>query len=116
MSRGFLGGDFLGDGQKRDGGIGHLMLARSGEVLKDRGTLANVALGIGEPVKGQDVVSLLETQKEKGRLPLVWATDNGPAYKSWEVEVSAGARESFTCFPSLMCPKTTLRRKGALGS
>ena len=57
-----------------------------GELLKDRGTLANVALEVGGAVCGNDVVTILEARKANGRLPLVWATDNGPAYKSWEVD------------------------------
>lgn len=55
------------------------------EVVKDRGSLANVALTVGGAATGADVVEMLEIQKQKGRLPLVWATDNGPAYKSGEV-------------------------------
>lgn len=57
-----------------------------GEVVKDRGTLATVALGVGEAVCGKNVVEVLEAEKSHGRLPLVWGTDNGPAYKSAEVE------------------------------
>jgi len=56
-----------------------------GEVVKDRGTLANVAVVVGETMKGRDVVEILEVKKGEGRLPLVWATDNGSAYKSGEV-------------------------------
>jgi transposase InsO family protein len=55
------------------------------EVVKDRGSLATVALGVGGAAKGLDIVAMLENQKIEGRLPLVWATDNSPAYKSREV-------------------------------
>ena len=55
------------------------------EVVKDRGSLENVAIVVGGAATGRDVVNILENQKREGRLPLVWATDNGPAYKSHEV-------------------------------
>lgn len=55
------------------------------EVVKDRGSLATKALVVGGPSTGADVAGILEGQKHLGRLPLVWATDNGSAYKSWEV-------------------------------
>lgn len=67
--------------------LGHIgRRAVLGEVVKDRGSLANVLLGVGRAVNGEDVVRLLEAGKNDDRLPLVWATDNGPAYKSHEVE------------------------------
>ena len=55
------------------------------EVVKDRGSLATKALVVGGAATGEDVAGILEGQKRLGRLPLVWATDNGPAYKSHEV-------------------------------
>jgi len=55
------------------------------EVVKDRGSLENVAIAVGGAATGADVVEVLENQKREGRLPLVLATDNGPAYKSQEV-------------------------------
>lgn len=55
------------------------------EVVKDRGTLGNVALAVGGAATGAELVAMLENQKREGRLPLVLATDNGPAYKSREV-------------------------------
>ena len=60
-------------------------MAYLAEVVKDRGTLATKAMVVGGAVTGEDVVGILEGQKHIGRLPLVWATDNGGAYKSHEV-------------------------------
>jgi transposase InsO family protein len=57
------------------------------QVIKDRGTLRNVALSVGDAADGEDVVMLLEAAKrENGGLPLVWQTDNDPPYKSEPVE------------------------------
>jgi hypothetical protein len=55
------------------------------EVVKDRGSLATKTVAVGGAATGKDVVNILEGQKRLGDLPLVLATDNGPAYKSHKV-------------------------------
>ena len=47
------------------------------EVVKDRGTLGSVAMAVGRPAKGWEIVEMLEGKKREGCLPLVLATDNG---------------------------------------
>lgn len=56
------------------------------EVIKDRGTLGYVSLSVGPAAKAEDIVSVLEVMKQREGLPLVWATDNGPAYRSEKVK------------------------------
>jgi len=59
-----------------------------GEVVKDVATAGFLAVSIGPAACGKDVVVLLERlRKERGGLPLVLMTDNGPAYRSRELEV-----------------------------
>jgi transposase InsO family protein len=55
------------------------------EVVKDRGTLGNVAMAAGRPAKGRDIVEMLARKKQEGCLPLVLATDNGSTYTSKRV-------------------------------
>jgi len=55
------------------------------EVVKDRGTLGSVAMAVGRPAKGWEIVEMLEGKKREGCLPLVLATDNGSSYKSERV-------------------------------
>jgi len=51
------------------------------QVLKDRGTLGHPGVFVGPVAKSEDVVMLLKAVKEKkGKLPLVFQSDNGPAY------------------------------------
>jgi len=52
-----------------------------GQVIKDRGTLKNVALSVGAPATGKDVLMLMKLIKEdQGKLPLVWQNDNEGIY------------------------------------
>jgi transposase InsO family protein len=53
------------------------------EVIRDVGSCRTLALGVGERAGGADVIALLgAVRKRRGCLPLVWQTDNGPAYTS----------------------------------
>jgi transposase InsO family protein len=59
-----------------------------GEVVKDVATSGFLAVSIGPAASGKDVVALLERLRiERGGLPLVLITDNGPAYRSRELDV-----------------------------
>jgi transposase InsO family protein len=59
-----------------------------GEVVKDVATAGFLALSIGPAATAKDVIALLERlRKERGGLPLVLVTDNGPAYRSRELAV-----------------------------
>jgi transposase InsO family protein len=54
-----------------------------GEVIREVASTRTVAAAAGRPATGEDVVALLQcTARERGGLPLVWVTDNGPAYRS----------------------------------
>jgi transposase InsO family protein len=56
------------------------------EVAKDRASTAIRGLSLGAPATAQEVIALLEAMRRRsGGLPLVWQTDNGPAYTSEEV-------------------------------
>jgi len=55
------------------------------EVTKDAATLEAKAFGDGKPITGDGVIEHLEALKVSDHLPLVLATDNGPAYKSIKV-------------------------------
>jgi transposase InsO family protein len=55
------------------------------EVIKDRGTLGFEGLAVGPAASADDVLAMLEFQKKTKGLPLVWATDNGTAYKGKKV-------------------------------
>jgi transposase InsO family protein len=55
------------------------------EVVKDAATCEARAFGDGRPQTAQAVLDHLEYLKAKDWLPLVWATDNGPAYVAAEV-------------------------------
>jgi transposase InsO family protein len=53
-----------------------------------------LALVEAQPSTGSDVVAQLhELKQQRGRLPLIWATDNGPEYISREVETWLAAEQ-----------------------
>lgn len=56
------------------------------EVIKDRATLEYVELAVGPVAKAEEVLWMLQTAKRQDGLPLVWATDNGAAYRDKRVE------------------------------
>lgn len=56
------------------------------EVAKDAATCEAWAFGDGKPITGDAMLSHLEALETQDRLPLVLATDNGPAYKEHRVE------------------------------
>jgi len=55
------------------------------EIVKDFATLRYEAVAAGAPAEGKDIIAGLEALKAADKLPLVWATDNGSAYRSKEV-------------------------------
>jgi transposase InsO family protein len=55
------------------------------EVIKDRGTLGYTGIAVGEAAKAEEVLRMLEMSKATVGLPLVWATDNGSAYRNERV-------------------------------
>lgn len=58
-----------------------------GQVIRDAGSARIVGISLGASACGQDVVRILESARiERGGLPLVLATDNGPAYRSRALE------------------------------
>ena len=58
-----------------------------GEVIREVASTRTVGAAAGCAAGGEDVVALLQrTASERGGLPLVWMTDNGPAYRSEAVE------------------------------
>lgn len=56
------------------------------EVIKDRATLGYMGIAVGEAARAEDVLQMLAINKNSIGLPLVWATDNGPAYRDQRVE------------------------------
>jgi transposase InsO family protein len=56
------------------------------EVVKDRATLGYTGLAVGPTASGSDILWILEVAKREKGLPLVWATDNGSAYRDTRVE------------------------------
>jgi len=56
------------------------------EVVKDRATLGYTGLAVGPTASGSDILWILEVAKQEKGLPLVWATDNGSAYRDARVE------------------------------
>jgi transposase InsO family protein len=85
------------------------------EVVRDRGTLGNVAMAVGEAATGRDVVEMLEIQKREGRLPLVWATDNGPAYKSEEVAEFCKREKLVHLFSRIHTPQDNAAAERGIG-
>lgn len=58
-----------------------------GQLIRDAGSARIVQMTLGAPACGEDVVRILELARiERGELPLVLATDNGPAYRSQVLE------------------------------
>jgi len=55
------------------------------EVIKDFATLRYEAVATGAPACADDIINGLELLQSAGKLPLVWGTDNGPAYRSKDV-------------------------------
>lgn len=55
------------------------------EVVKDRATLGYMGIAVGEAARAEDLLRMLEMTKFSHGLPLVWATDNGPAYRDHRV-------------------------------
>jgi len=56
------------------------------EVIKDRATLGYTGLAVGSVARAEEILWILEVAKKEQGLPLVWATDNGSAYKDKRVE------------------------------
>ena len=56
------------------------------EVVKDRATLEYVGVAVGYPAGAQEVLWTLEKTRQQFGLPLVWATDNGSAYRDQRVK------------------------------
>jgi transposase InsO family protein len=56
------------------------------EVVKDRATLGYVDVAVGLPANAEEILWMLNGHKLKQCLPLVWATDNGSAYRDQRVE------------------------------
>lgn len=58
-----------------------------GEVVKDRGSLQTLSVSAGPEATSSDVIDQIEmTKVERGVLPLVWQSDNGPPYRSEETQ------------------------------
>jgi transposase InsO family protein len=56
------------------------------EVIKDRATLGYPAVTVGPVAKAQEILWILQVAKQQKSLPLVWATDNGAAYRDERVK------------------------------
>jgi len=56
-------------------------VAVQAEVIKDRATLGFESLSVGPQANAAEILAMLEKCKKEHGLPLVWATDNGSAYK-----------------------------------
>jgi len=56
------------------------------EVVKDRATLGYVDIAVGLPANAEEILWMLDGFKKRQCLPLVWATDNGSAYRDQRVE------------------------------
>jgi len=56
------------------------------EVIKDRATLEYVDVAVGPRAQAEEILMMLEGCKQGPGLPLVWATDNGSAYRDQRVE------------------------------
>jgi transposase InsO family protein len=56
------------------------------EVIKDRATLGYEGVSVGAQADAQEILEMLKKQKQEQGLPLVWATDNGSAYRDERVE------------------------------
>ena len=61
-------------------------VAVQAEVIKDRATLGFESLSVGPQANATEILAMLEKCKKEHGLPLVWATDNGSAYKDEVVE------------------------------
>jgi len=55
------------------------------EVIRDRGSLEVMRIGVGRPANQDEVIRHLEAQKAETGLPLVWGTDRGSQYKGHKV-------------------------------
>jgi transposase InsO family protein len=61
--------------------------AVTAEVVKDVATMRTLDVAVSpRATSGADVIAMLEALEARGRLPLVWSTDNGSCYCSAEVE------------------------------
>lgn len=56
------------------------------EVVKDRATLGFADVAVGDQAGALEILGMLERIKQEQGLPLVWATDNGSAYRDQRVE------------------------------
>lgn len=56
------------------------------EVVKDRATLGYADVSMGRQAGAPEILGMLERLKQDQGLPLVWATDNGSAYRDQRVE------------------------------
>jgi len=70
-----------------------------GQVARDAASRCTTALSVGRPATGADVVALLEdARRQRGTLPLVLSTDNGPAYRCRLVRDYLEARQVLHLF------------------
>lgn len=56
------------------------------EILKDRASLTSLIVTVGAAATSEEILQGLERLKHTTGLPLVWGTDNGPAYRNAAVE------------------------------
>lgn len=61
-------------------------VAVQAEIIKDRATLGFEGMSVGSQANADEILEMLENQKQTRGLPLVWATDNGSAYRDELVE------------------------------
>ena len=81
------------------------------EVIKDRATLGYVGVAVGPTARAEEILLMLEEQKQRRGLPLVWATDNGSPYRDHRVEEYLEAGENSP--PALQAaPSTGQCRRG----
>lgn len=81
------GGDVLWSQDATHVGRDERRRAVQSEVVRDVGSMRTLLISAGPPSTADDVVALLCALKsQRGCLPLVWSTDNGPAYCNEVVE------------------------------
>ena len=61
-------------------------VAVQAEVIKDRATLGFESMSVGPQANATEILAMLKNCKREHGLPLVWATDNGSAYRDELVE------------------------------
>lgn len=86
-----------------------------GQVLREAATRRTLHVTAGGPSREDDVIRILQGMRDRGRLPLVLATDNGPAYTGEQLRMWMEANRVVHLRSVPRTPQHNARAERAIG-